>query len=249
MKKRVLLSLLTFLTVSSITLSENRIGIGVLVLYSQPLYKLKNEAVYILPNFDIKYKRIYIDNLKIGYSFYNDSSVKTSIFINPISGYKIDGKDMKLGYKDIRSKNYQIGLGAKLEYKFINSGIKTSVLFEMTQKGNDGYFRVERDFLFGQKFSVIPIIFARGFSEGYINYYFGVEQIEANRNSLIDRAYNSNNIGYSYGGALKLKYDFNKHITLEGIVGIEDYSKEISNSPFVENKTILFSGLALRYYF
>lgn len=249
MKRKTVLSLFTFFIISSIALSENRFGIGVMGVYTTPLYKLKDESIYILPNFDIEYKGLYIDNLKIGYSFYDDTAVKASVFINPLSGYKIDGKDMKLGYKDIRSKNYQIALGAKLEYKFIKSGIKTSVLFEMNQKGNDGDFRIEREFLFGEKFTITPTIFIRGFSEDYINYYFGVEPLEVSRNSLINRAYNSNNIGYSYGGTLKLRYDFNEHITVEGILGVEDYSTEISNSPIVDNRTILFGGLSLRYYF
>ncbi len=239
---------LIFTLISMGTFAESRAGVGVTSIFTTPLYKYEKNVVFILPVFDAEYKDLYIKNLEIGYTFYRNEAIKTSLFINPIFGYDIDGKDLKDGYKDIRSKNFQIALGANFEYNF-KYDFKTVLSFEVSEKGNEGKIRFERDFYLGERFQITPSIFMRGYSEKYVNYYFGVESIEASRNSMIASSYQTNNIAYSYGATLSLEYSLTEHVAIGGFVGVESYSKDISNSPLIENKTIYFGGVGIKYYF
>lgn len=246
MKKIYLL--FSLLTLSAISFSENRFGVGIAGAYSNIIYKSDKNVIFVMPLFDINYNGIYIKDLKIGYSFYSDAHISSSIFLNPLSGFVLEGEDLEEGYKDVRRKNFQIALGADIQYTSEKYKLKTLLSLQVGEKGGEGKVEFSKDFELTPKFKIIPALYFKGYTEDYVNYYFGVEPVEAKRNPLINSPYTAG-IAYSLGATIKINYKLTEHITLESFAGVESYSKEICDSPIVGNGTLYIGGMGIKYYF
>ena len=82
----------------------------------------------------------------------------------------------------------------------------------------------------------------------YIDYYFGVSHSEALRNSGINRSYEGDS-AYTIGLNLTGSYRITDSFSLMGFAGVNRVSKEIKNSPIVDDDIIYFVGTGIVYTF
>ncbi|MGL4868345.1 MAG: MipA/OmpV family protein, partial [Cetobacterium sp.] len=81
-------------------------------------------------------------------------------------------------------------------------------------------------------------------------YYFGVTSDEANRvgNDKLTAEYKAET-AFSYGTVLTAEYKYSQKLSFVGIVGVEKFSNEITDSPIVSEDPIFLASLGAKYFF
>ncbi len=248
--KKILVGLSTIL-ISNTLLAENKIGLGIGVGVSNNIYKSEDDTkAYPIPLLDIEYENFYLKATTIGYRFYKNDTFMSSIYIDPLAGFSIEGNDMKIGYKNIDDRDLQAMVGIRLDGDVGFYGIRTGLNAQFGEYGAEGRVGLYRVYTPNNRLTIIPGIHFRGFSQHYTDYYFGVTSEEANRN------YNDNlkneyegDTAYSYGALIALNYKVTENISIDSFVGIEKFSSNISNSPIVEKDLEYKIGGGVKYFF
>ena len=102
----------------------------------------------------------------------------------------------------------------------------------------------------GEKLVLVPSIHMKGFSGDYADYYFGVTSEEAGRkgNYNLRDEYKADT-AFSYGATLTAEYKMSEKLSLIGIVGVEKFSDEITDSPIVNDEPIVLASIGAKYFF
>jgi outer membrane protein len=251
--KKILLTSLMILGASTTVVfanpNANKIGVGGGVLVGDSLFKdTKNGSdPMFLPIMDIKYNDLTVRGTNIDYEVYANDMFAMSLFLDPLSGYPVEAKNMASGFEAIEDRDNLIALGTKLKVK-TPGGTSTNLSFKGGDKGMQSSLALSKTFRVTNSLTVVPSIKANLFSEDFSEYYFGISEGERDRNSGINSTYSPER-GYSLGLSLSGEYAFNEKMSLMVFMGIEQVSEEIELSPIVENDFIWSSGLGLKYFF
>lgn len=249
--KKILLALGALTFMSALTYgTENKMGIGIGLGASNRLFKTEDETKFIpTPMLDVQYGKVYVKGIRVGYNVYSQDRLALSLFIDPIVGFKVKGKDMSSGYKNIDSRNYQVMGGAALSYDTGWEDVITNVSYEWGEHGSKGAFGAFKPISLTDRFFLIPGINFNYYSEGFSNYYFGVTHKEAARNYKLTGNSHKAGDAFSIGATLNGEYLWNDNMSLMLFTGLEKFSSEISDSPIVENDILFMMGAGFKYNF
>ncbi|MBC2855724.1 MAG: MipA/OmpV family protein [Cetobacterium sp.] len=232
--------------------SETMFGVGIGVGVSNSLYKGVDDKGYPIPLLDIDYGNFYVKGLDIGYDLFQNDVLAFSIFMNPLTGFKVKGSDLETGYKDIDDRELQamFGVHMGIDTKFEN--IKATISVSGGEHGSRGQLALFKPYSPTDNFILIPSAHINYYSADYTDYYFGVDSKETFKyrpsNVKLRNSY-SPDAGYSLGLNLTGEYRLRDDIALMAFLGIEKFSDEISDSPLVENDVIYLMGVGAKYYF
>lgn len=250
MKK--ILILLGALTVLSTTALGNKTGVGLGVGVANSLYKGIDSKAYPIPLFDIEYGNFYVAGTDIGYKMWQNDMYTLSFFANPLEGYRVKASDMEEGYKDIEDRDLQFMGGLRLDADTGLMGIKTAVALSGGQHGAKGRLGFYKPYSVTEKFVIVPGIHSIYYSKDFTDYYFGVDSKElgSNRkdNYKLTSTYSPDS-AYSVGINIVGEYRFRDNLAMSFFVGAEKFSKEIGDSPLVDEDYIIMGGTGIKYYF
>jgi outer membrane protein len=249
--KKVLLILGMISTISSFAnAEENKLGIGLGIGVSNRVFKTKDNAKVVpIPMLDIQYDNAFIKGLRVGYNVYNQDRLALSLFVDPMMGFHIKGKDMESGYKNIDTRNFQVMGGASLSYETGWEDIVTNLSYSWGENGARGEISAFKPITVTDRFFLVPGINLNYFSDSFNNYYFGVSPQEAFSNSkLKGKSYKADD-GFSVGASLNGEYLWNDNMSLMLFTGLQKFSNDISDSPLVENDLLFIMGAGFKYNF
>ena len=228
----------------------NSIGIGYGA--TTELYK-SDENGYVLPMIDLEYDNFFlkgatVNGFSFGYNVYQDDFYTLSLYVKPFGGYKMDADDMKHGYRNIDDRDHKVMGGAEVTIYTGLYDIEMLASVDYGKEGGNVLFQLNRPYYVNSKLALIPSANFVYFNSDYIDYYFGVSQSEALRNSGINRSYEGDS-AYTIGLNLTGSYRLTDSFSLMGFAGVNRVSKEIKNSPIVDDDIVYFVGTGLIYTF
>lgn len=226
--------------------TKNRMGIGLGTVGSKKLFRQEDDNFSLFPSFDIRYNDFYVQGLNIGYNAYQNDLLAVSLFLDPVAGYPIKGKDMQSGYKNIDDRDTQAMLGLKADFNVDEWGGKGSLSAQFGEHGSQSQLSLFRVFNVDNKFSVIPTAYIKYLSSDFSDYYFSVSETEASK--TIAKPYKANG-AFSAGINLMGNYSFNEKVSLFLFLGLEKFSDDVKDSPIVENSLIYIGGAGVKYFF
>lgn len=243
---------LLFLLLSATTLASNfegSIGGGFQVI--SPLYESRENKVIPIPMINLELQPFYLRSTNIGLNLYTERNFTFSVFFNPIDGYlsgfAIEGNDMKNGYRSIEDRKTGIIGGLQLSFLSFNE-ISTNISYAFGQRGDKFNMTFGRSISINDRFIVTPSIYGNYYLEKYTDYYFGINQKEASLNENISKTY-SPDASYSLGASLTGEYFVTEPLSIIGFIGCDYFGKEISDSPIVRKNNSIYYGFGLRYSF
>ncbi|MBR8700980.1 24 kDa outer membrane protein [Fusobacterium sp. DD29] len=227
----------------------NDIGIGYGV--TSPIYH-SNKNNYVLPLVNFKYDDFFIkgDNaygIELGYNLLERDNYVLSLYGVPFGGYNVKSKDMKSGYKSIDDRHTKVMGGVEFTYYPGFYDVVTSVSAEYGEKGGNFNLRVSKPYFITPNFTVIPTVTYTYYDSDFIDYYFGVEPHELNRQH-IKETYDGKG-AYRYGIGLLGNYKLTNSLSITGFTGVTKLSDEISDSPIADKDVIFMLGSGIIYTF
>lgn len=247
MKKLLLLSSVLLAAAQIATANEIGIGYGV----SSPIYHSKKNS-YPLPLVNIEYDNFFIkgDNpygLELGYNILERDNYVLSLYGVPFGGYNIKAKDMKSGYKTIDERETKIMGGVEFTYYPELFNVVTSVSAEYGEKGGNFNFRVSKPYFITPNFTIIPTVTYTYYDSDFIDYYFGVEPHEVNKENIRD-TYDGKS-AYRYGVGVLGNYKLTNNLSITGFTGVTKLSDGISDSPIADKNVVFMLGSGIIYTF
>lgn len=226
------------------------IGIGYGV--TDPIFK-NDEKGYFLPFVDYEYNGFFVKGgsaygLSFGYKLFEADNYKFTVYGVPFGGYKVEAGDMDPGYKGIDDRDTQFMGGAELSYTFLPYEITSEIAIEYGKEGGTASFRLSKPYYLTSQLTIVPTLSYTYYNEDFVDYYFGVDQHEADRCSAIKYAYDGK-AGSSYGVGVLGDYRFSNNMSFVGFAGVTKLSDDLSNSPIVDNDVISIFGGGVVYSF
>lgn len=225
------------------------IGIGYGV--TNEIYK-SDETEHVLPMIDFEYDDFYlkgatVNGFSFGYNVYKDDFYTLSFFVKPFGGYKQDASDMDYGYTGIDDREYKVMGGAEVSVYTGIYDIEMSASVDYGKEGGNFVLQLNRPYVVNSKLVLIPSVNFVYFNSDYIDYYFGVDSHEAT-GKLAGRTYEGDS-AYTVGMNLAASYRLTDNFSILGFLGVNKLSKEIKDSPIVENDVLYYAGTGVVYTF
>lgn len=250
MKK--MLALLGAIFVVGQSAMAGTVGIGYGV--TTPIYHSdKND--YILPIVELEYDKFFLKGgstygLSFGYKVLEEDNYVLSLYGMPFGGYDLKNSDMKSGYKGIDERDTHFMGGVEFVYYPGIYNLQTSLATEYGEEGGHFNFRVSRPYHIGAKLTVIPSINYTYYDSDFVDYYFGIDANELNKpnGEKITNTFTGKR-AHRFGVGLLGNYRFNEAISFMGFTGVTKLSKEIADSPIVDNDIIYILGTGIMYTF
>ncbi|MGL5378057.1 MAG: MipA/OmpV family protein [Cetobacterium sp.] len=247
--KKVFFSLLA-LSLSTMAMAENKFGVGLGAGVSNSVYEGAENKGYPLPLLDINYNNFYIKGVTAGYNFFKGEDLSLSVYLDPMAGFPVKAEDMGDGYQNIEDRDFMAMVGLRADLNTGIAGIRTGATVQFGEEGSEAKLSAFKPYSVTDKLVLVPTIYVKGFSGDYADYYFGVTSDEVNENNsdkLVD-TYKAET-AFSYGTVLTAEYKYNQKLSFVGIVGVEKFSNEITDSPIVSEDPIFLASLGAKYYF
>lgn len=230
------------------TALANNVGIGYGA--STELYK-SDKTGYVLPMVDLEYDNFFLkgaaaNGFSFGYNVYQDDFYTLSFYVKPFGGHEIDASDMKDGYKSIDDRKHKVMGGAELSVYTGFYDVEMVTAVDYGKEGGNLLFQLNRPYFVNSKLVVIPSVNFVYFNSDYVDYYFGVDQHEVHGN--IKHSYEGDN-AYTFGLNVTGSYKLTDNFSLMGFAGANRVSKEIKDSPIVDEDIVYFVGTGLIYTF
>lgn len=247
--KKIILSILA-MVLSTVVLAENRYGIGAGIGVSNSIYKGAEDKAYPVPLLDVNYGNFYIKGITPGYFFFKGEDLSLSVFVDPMAGFPIKAKDMGHGYTNIDDRDFQAMIGLRTDLNTGIAGIRTGASVQFGEHGSEAKLSAFRPYHINNKFTLVPGIHIKGFSGDYTNYYFGITSDEVHRSSTdkLTKEYKADT-AYSFGANLSAEYKYNEKVSFIGILGVEKFSSEITDSPIVNDDPLFIASIGAKYFF
>lgn len=248
MKKTLMLLGLGAILAQASFASSIGVGYGV----ADPVFK-NDEKGYFLPFVDYEYNGFFVEGgsasgLSFGYKLFEADNYKFTVYGVPFGGYKVEAGDMDPGYKGIDDRDTQFMGGAELTYTFLPYEVTSAVAIEYGKEGGTASFRLSKPYYLTSQLTIVPTLSYTYYNEDFVDYYFGVDQHEADRCSAIKYAYEGK-AGSRYGVGLLGDYKFSNALSVVGFAGVTKLSDELSNSPISDNDVITAVGGGIVYSF
>ena len=247
--KKIIFGILA-MTLATIALAENRYGVGTGVGVSNSPYKGAEDKTYPVPLLDVNYGNFYIKGITPGYTFFKGEELSLSVFLDPLAGFPIKAKDMGDGYTNIDNRDLQAMVGLRADLNTGVAGIKTGASVQFGEHGSEAKLSAFRPYNINNKFILVPGIYVKGFSGDYSDYYFSVTSDEVNKSRIdkLTKEYKADT-AYSIGINLSAEYKYNEKVSFIGILGVEKFSNEVTDSPIVNDNPLFVASIGAKYFF
>lgn len=251
MKKILLVSILMAGLSSFVSASDFEVQtIGVGGRYSNGIYKMKGDFRPI-PLINLNYNGFFLKGLKPGYRLYEEPGFNFSLMLDPLGGYfegwSVKGSDMKSGYKDIDERKIQFMYGLNIDYDFTED-ILGNMNYMWGEHGSKGEASLTYVYVATDRIVVLPTINFKYFNGKFMEYYVGVSNKEAAKNSGIKKSYTASD-SFTAGASLTVEFSLTEQFMLSTFAGFEYFDNKIADSPIVDKDYQAYGGIGLRYSF
>lgn len=246
MKKILILAGLLVLG-SFVYAEEKEVGasIGLVTGYSNGVYKKKSGKEHLfLPALEANYKNFYINQSELGYQLPLHDNFILSTYFDFLDGYPIKGKEMQSEYQTMKTRKSQTVGGARLTY--LKDYYQTSLFIQGGKRGSSGGAEISVNFPVTEKVTLTTGLNYTAYSKKFTDYYFGVHKEDLG--GALKKVYSPGK-SYSYGAEVSLNYQMTTPLSVFTSVSATNYSKEITDSPFIKNKTNISTTMGIRYSF
>ena len=234
---------------------EKKMSVGIAVATSTKLYKMEETPIYPFLLLDLEYEGFYIEKTAVvGYNVFNTDAFTASLFLDPLAGFAVNSTvsngDMEDGYSNIDSRSFDPMIGGKLEMPVGVEGSKVIVSIQGGEEGQEGKVEMMKPYRITERLTLATRVHFTYYTSDFTDYYFGVTDNEVRRslNDKLSKVYEPDS-SFSLGGNIAANYDLNESLTLLMFVGIDSFSKDVSDSPIVENSVIFTAGAGVKYWF
>lgn len=247
--KKIIFSILA-LSLATTAMANNKVGVGLGAGVSNSIYKGAEDKAYPLPLLDINYGDFYVKGITAGYTFFKGEDLSLSAYLDPMAGFAIKSDDMGAGYRNIDDRDFQAMVGLRADLNTGIAGIRTGATVQFGEHGSEAKISAFRPYSMGEKLVLVPSIHMKGFSGDYADYYFGVtsEEVRRNSNDALKSEYKADT-AFSFGTTLTAEYKMTDKLSLVGILGVEKFSDEITDSPIVDKDPIFIASIGAKYFF
>lgn len=246
MKKQLIMAV--FCAFGALSYAGEKTGganLGITVSHSNEIYKVNTKEKYsVLPLISASYKNFYINQFELGYQFPVQDNFLISTYFDFLDGYPVKGKDMKKDYESIRTRKSQTAGGGRITY--FKDNFQTSVFLQGGKRGSSGGAELSLNFPLTERLFFTTGLNYTIYSKNFTNYYFGVHKEDLG--GKLTKVY-SPKASYSYGAEASLEYQITEPFSIFTSVSATNYSKEITNSPLVKDKTNISTTIGLQYSF
>lgn len=230
--------------------TKNNYSLGVGFVYSDTLYKSDKNDFLVLPNIGVRYENFYIRGVRPGIFLLENKDYEITLFIDPVSRFRVKGSDMREGYKNIDDRENKVTFGGDITIRSLDRNIIPSLNYKVGNEGWESDLVISRPTMIKPGLFLVPQLAASVYSRDTIKYFFGVSEDEVNRSSTdnLNEVYEGG-IAYSYGARVALEYNYTRNLIFSGIIGVQRFSSEFRNSPIVDKRSVLVGGAGIRYRF
>ncbi|MGL5053786.1 MAG: MipA/OmpV family protein [Cetobacterium sp.] len=247
--KKIIFSFLA-LSLSTAVVAENKIGVGLGAGVSNSVYSGVESKAFPVPLLDINYGNFYAKGITVGYNFFKGEDLSLSVYLDPMAGFPVKAEDMGDGYTNIEDRKFMAMVGLRADLNTGIADIKTGATAQFGEHGSEAKISLFKPYSINDKLVLVPSIYAKGFSGEYSDYYFGVSDDEVNKSKSdkLTESYKAET-AFSVGTVLTASYKYNDKISLVGILGVEQFSNEITDSPITSEDPIFIASLGAKYFF
>ncbi len=238
--------------------TDNKFSLGFMMNMKKLPYQGLDASFGLLPLIEVKYNQFFIQpniiettsGYEIGYTLYSDPQFLISAFAEyHFGGYEASrlAYPYSLGLED---KNSEFFFGAQALF-IPESNPEFQLGIDLTRNFTNSEGMKLR--LFGQRY--IPytqdLFLIPGFSyvflnDDYVNYYYGVNQNEAERIGILPYSRTS---GHKFGAHIDILYSISPNLQFRSINAVEFLSNDIVSSPIVNSSINITLGLGIMFTF
>lgn len=246
MKKNFIIAI--FCSFAAFSYAEEKmsgVNLGITASHAKEIYKVSAKEKYsVLPLISVNYKDFYINQSELGYQFQVHDNFLISGYFDFLDGYPVKGKEMQKEYKSIQTRRSQIVGGGRITY--FKDNFQTSIFAQGGKRGSSTGADLSLSFPLTEKLFFTTGLNYTIYSKNFTNYYFGVHKEDLG--GKLTKVY-SPKASYSYGAEASLEYQITEPFSIFTSVSATNYSKEITNSPLVKDKTNISTTIGLQYSF
>lgn len=217
-------------------------GIGVYQASSE--YKGSNSQTMVVPLIVYYSDTWSFTGIGVQYAFYAAKSSQAYLELSPrFQGFEQDLSRYTKGM-DKRKHALEAALGIDHLTDYGVFSVKWAYDISSVHKGSELFVAYSVPFE-TKTWEITPVVFARGLSEKYVDYYYGIRKHEVTSN----RAAYVGQSALNYGASLDIGYNINKDWRLGFEVTTEVLADEIKKSPLIDTSTNTYFGASILYTF
>jgi outer membrane protein len=214
-------------------------GLGLAVISAQDAYKGMDRETRGLPmlSYENQYVKLSGPNLELklpGLKLSESQRLNFGLVADLFGGGGYEASDSPF-LAGMAERESSVWAGAKVEWENDLADVKLELLGDASgnSKGRRVVVGLERKWMLGPKWMLIPQVSVEWVDKKYVDYYYGVRASEATAGRAAYAAKGTANPEISLTGI----YRFDKHQSLMLNVGVKSLGKEIKNSPIVGRST------------
>jgi len=237
-----------FFVLYGFSYAENKlsVGVGARAANLNDFYR-GNAMVAPVPLVNARLDNFFIDDhFNIGVDLFDLDAFTFSLFVNPLDGMKVKGKNMDPGYKTIEDRNYQVSAGVIVGYDLNFYNTRALVSVSGSKQGAKGNVKMLKPFTVTDRFYLVPSIAGNVYSKDYADYYWGVDANELG--GKIAGTYTPDTV-YSAQLELAAEYYLTEKLTLLAFMSVERFSSDVEKSPIIDSNTLMMMGAGFKFQF
>lgn len=216
------------------------VGFGVLV--NQEAYRDVDTEYPAIPLVDLRWKRLYVRGINIGYEWFRGDRNKAALTLRPqFTDLDEDDSPYFAGMEDrdlaaMLGLDWDIDLGNRFSLELTGEADVTG-----RNEGAVGSVKLSRVFIHKRKTLIIPELSLQYNDQNFNDYYYGVRLSEA----LANRPFYEPDGGINTQVSLLVRHDFTDKFSFLTILSSEWLGSEITDSPLVDQdySTTLITGV------
>jgi len=226
--------------------ADTNIGLGFTTSVAQrPFIGVDNQSTS-LPYVVFGYKNFYIEGLNVGYKLLDKQDMSVEFLATPrfyeVKSTFADNGELN-GIGETRP-TYLFGVSA--QYRLKPATLTLQALADIPEsEGNEIIATASKAFKLGPAFTIVPAVGVTYQDADLVDHFYGVQanEVAANRNEY------SGNGSTNYHLSLTTIWDAGKHIQLLGQVKYEALGSGITDSPIVDEDSIVTAVVGAVFLF
>ncbi|MFK0569991.1 MipA/OmpV family protein [Endozoicomonas sp.] len=229
--------------------NENPVVVGLGVQYESSIYQDMDAEINpaVIVSFD--YGDFWVRHESVGYTLFSGDnwSLSPVLTMDMGEGFEVaDADDNSRLYDGLEDRDSGFGYGITLAYDMQWAELSTSLLQD-TESSYSVEMELAKAYQITDKLSLEPAISLAYRSASYNDYYFGIDEDEASKNSLLT-AYDADS-GVDMGLAMTASYELSPQWIVMGQASYTRFSSAAKDSVLVDSNNQASVAMGIAYIF
>jgi len=224
--------------------NDDNLSIGLGVAWATSPYKGVDDIILPFPDISYQNGNFFIDFGDIGYTVYSRETCAITLLGSwSPAPYESDDSSFLNGMED---RKFSIEAGAAITMETMLGNLGITALSDVSGHHKGQTVTAQYSIPFGgDTWAVEAVIGLNWQSEKIVDYYYGVRRSEVRT----DRAYYEGKSTFSPSVGLNGAVEIYDNVTLEGGVNVEFLGSGITDSPLIDDDSVLSASLSVSYSF